>query len=167
MTLWTQIWVIIGSGNALLPDQMAPSHRLNRCWLSLPWKLCGGIHMRAVSREVLMDLINNKYWEITLLKLLLYLPGANELTSGIKQLWTKCLIKHHITTVIHVLLIQSLRPDSTLNINCGGNIVHVHVHVFMWNLAHKFHAFTVVPWKLSCCNVWGCSQEFVGLILQW
>ena len=41
----------------------------------------GGINLRAVLQEVLMNLIHNMCSEITLLKLLPYLPGGNELIS--------------------------------------------------------------------------------------
>ena len=39
-----------------------------------------GIYLRAISQELLMNLIHNRYSEITLLKLFLHLPGAYEFT---------------------------------------------------------------------------------------
>ena len=43
---------------------------------SLPIALCG-VHMRAISQEVLMSLIRNMRSEITFLDLLPHLPVAN------------------------------------------------------------------------------------------
>ena len=42
-------------------------------------EICSGSHLRAISQEVLMNLICNMCSEITLLKLPPRLPGANEL----------------------------------------------------------------------------------------
>ena len=39
------------------------------------------IHLRAISQEVLMNLICNKCSKITFMKFLSYLPGANELNT--------------------------------------------------------------------------------------
>ena len=38
-----------------------------------------GIHERAISQEVLMNLIHDMRWDIILLKLLPHLPGVDEL----------------------------------------------------------------------------------------
>ena len=57
---------------------MAPSHYLNQYWLVI--KVFCGIHLRAISQEVLIDFIHIMCLEITLKKLLPYPPGANELT---------------------------------------------------------------------------------------
>ena len=43
-------------------------------------KVFGGIHLRAISQEVLMNFICNVCYEITLMKLLPHLPLASELT---------------------------------------------------------------------------------------
>ena len=56
---------------------MAPSHYMNQCWLSS--KVFCSIHLRAVSEEVLVNLICNLCWNITLLKLLPHFPGLDEL----------------------------------------------------------------------------------------
>ena len=62
----TYIWVSIDSGNG---------------WTSvdLSSKMFCGIHLRAISQEVLMNLISNMCSEITLLNLPPHLPGTNEL----------------------------------------------------------------------------------------
>ena len=55
-----------------------PSHNLNWCWL-IAIKLFCGIHLRAISREVLMNFIRTMCLEVIFsLKLDLYLPVANE-----------------------------------------------------------------------------------------
>ena len=56
-----KIRVNIGSGNGLLPDGTKP--------LCEPWMTyILNIHLRAISQEVLMNLICNMNLEITLLK---------------------------------------------------------------------------------------------------
>ena len=49
-----------------------------QCWLSS--KVFCSLHLRAISKEVLMNLIRNMCSEITLSKLLPDLPGVNDLT---------------------------------------------------------------------------------------
>ena len=61
---------------------MAPNHYLHQCWLSS--KVFCSIQLRAISQEVLMNLIRNKCSEITILKLLPDLPGVNDLKGIIK-----------------------------------------------------------------------------------
>ena len=56
--------------------RQATSHYLNQIWLII--KVFSCIHLRAISQEVLMNLICNMYTEIPLFKLL-HLPGATEL----------------------------------------------------------------------------------------
>ena len=62
--------------------------------VDLPSKVFGGIHLRAILQKVTMTLICNMCLEITLLKLLLHLPGANELTFSTDHL----LILHQSST---------------------------------------------------------------------
>ena len=78
----TQIWVNIGSGNGLLPDGTKPLPEPNICLSS---KVFCGINRGAVSEEVLMNLIRNIGSKITLVELLPYLPGANELNSHLHE----------------------------------------------------------------------------------
>ena len=52
----------------------APSH-----YVDLSSKVFCGIHFRAVSQEVLRNLIRNTYSKVTLLELLPHLTGPNEL----------------------------------------------------------------------------------------
>ena len=49
-------------------------------------------HLRAISQEVLMNLIHDMCSEITLSKLLLHLPGANELTCTTSYQSKECSI---------------------------------------------------------------------------
>ena len=63
----------ISSGSALSPD--------NRTNVDLSSKVFYGIHLWAISQEVLMNLIRNMCTEITTWNLLPYLPGANELKA--------------------------------------------------------------------------------------
>ena len=49
--------------------------------LELATVVFSGIHLRAISQEVLIKLIFNMYRDITFLKLLLHLPGTNELNN--------------------------------------------------------------------------------------
>ena len=59
---------------------MVPSHYLNQCWIIISGVLWHP--PRGNFTKVLMKLIHNICWEITLLKLLPHLPGANELIYG-------------------------------------------------------------------------------------
>ena len=61
----------------------APSHYLNRCWLStimVQWIWSSGIHMRTVSQDIPQPLTTKISLKITHLKFTLNLPGANELS---------------------------------------------------------------------------------------
>ena len=78
-----KIWVNIGSGNGLFPngtnsllEQMGQSVII---WTSvdLSSKVICGIHLRAVSQEVLVKLIRNMCLETTLSTTLDYLSWAN------------------------------------------------------------------------------------------
>ena len=69
------IWINISSGNGLLPDGTKPLPEPmltydQRCFVAFP--------LRVMSLEVLVNLICNMCPEIALIKLLSYLPEANE-----------------------------------------------------------------------------------------
>ena len=69
-----QICLNIGSVNGLLSDGI--NHYLNNCnkRLDLLSKMFCGIHLKAISQEMLMNLICSGCLEITLLKSLAYDP---------------------------------------------------------------------------------------------
>ena len=57
---------------------MAPSHYLNQCWL-INW--LRGMHLRAISQEVLKNSIRNLNEKFTLLKYFEHLPGTDVLNN--------------------------------------------------------------------------------------
>ena len=61
-----------------------PSHYRHQCWLT-----ASGIHLRPTSQVVLWTLIREMSLKITLVKILPYLPGANELIIPIlyRHVW--------------------------------------------------------------------------------
>ena len=86
-TIW-QHW----SGSTLVQVMAccltAPSHYLNQYW-----QVFCGIRQKAISQEVLMNLIQNMCFEITSLKLL---PRANELTLSFDYshgVWSWCMYR--------------------------------------------------------------------------
>ena len=70
-----------------------PSCYLNQCWLASSSKVFCGIHLRAISLEVHWNLIHIMCLKITLLKLILHLPWASELT----KLWRYVITHDGIT----------------------------------------------------------------------
>ena len=77
-TLWTiygkKIWVKFGSRNSLLSD--GTKHLTN---VDLPSNVFCRIPLRATWQEMRVDLMNNMCSNITLSKLLLFVPPTNEL----------------------------------------------------------------------------------------
>ena len=71
----TEIWVSIGGSNGLLP---VGTKTLTSTNVDPSSKVFFGIHLRAMPHEVLTILICNMCLEITLLKLISHLPGAND-----------------------------------------------------------------------------------------
>ena len=71
------ILVNIGSGNGLVPDG---TKLLPELMLTSHQTFCG-IHLRAILPVVLLNFIRTMCSKISLLKLPLYLPGANELMN--------------------------------------------------------------------------------------
>ena len=74
MQLDDAIWVNIGLGIGLLPDTKKAITQTNDDFSS---KVFSGIHLSAISHEVLMNLIHNVYPEILLFNLL-PLPHISE-----------------------------------------------------------------------------------------
>ena len=70
---------------------IAPSHYLNQWWLII--QAFGGIHLLAVSKGGLMNMICNICVNITLSKLLPHPPGANELIA-LSRGWRPCMSGH-------------------------------------------------------------------------
>ena len=66
----TQIWINIGSTNALVPDGTGN-------WVDLSSKVLSGIHLIVIS-QTLMDITSKICLGIIHLKLLPYLPGIND-----------------------------------------------------------------------------------------
>ena len=64
---------------------MAPSHYQMNQNVDLSSKVICDSHLWLISQEVHMDFLSNMCSEITLLKLLLHVPGANELTGQVAQ----------------------------------------------------------------------------------
>ena len=84
----------------------APSHYLSQCWVKSSKRFCG-ICLRAIPQAVIMILIHNMYFETTLSKLLLHLPGTNELTyeSTVAQNSNKwCICKVLFQRIIRTLI---------------------------------------------------------------
>ena len=81
MTTHTCIWVNNGRDNSLL--KTAPCHYLNQCWLTI--KVFSGILWGAIQQVVVRNLIRTMCSKTTCLKLLTFIPGANELYES--QLW--------------------------------------------------------------------------------
>ena len=90
--MWTQIWVNIGSGNGLLPDGTMP---LTEPMLTY-YQVFSGIHLKTIAEIVYISLIYNMCLEITFLKLLPHLPGANKLTQSNPMCHFLPCSKHHI-----------------------------------------------------------------------
>ena len=76
MAIW--IWANIDSGNGLLPDGTQDIVHLSSNVFCV-------IYTRTLSQEVLLNIIRNMCSEITLLKFLPHLPGANELIHHLQQ----------------------------------------------------------------------------------
>ena len=74
----SQIWVNIGSGNGVFPDGTKAIEAIT--WINVDLSLVRfcGTPLRAISQEVLLNLICDICSEIVHLKLQLYFPGANE-----------------------------------------------------------------------------------------
>ena len=68
---WHKFWVTIGSDNGLLPE---PN-------VNLSSKEFCDVPLKAISQELLMNLIHNICSKVILLKLLPHFPGANELST--------------------------------------------------------------------------------------
>ena len=112
----------------------APTYYLKRCWLII--EVFCGIHPRAISQEVLMNLICNICLEITLPKLLQYVPGANELMKN--QYWFRY---WHVTEFItkmskNVMWCQSVHWGNVYNTirfhvsSCHGIWHNVSMQIF-------------------------------------
>ena len=59
------LWVNIGSGNGLLPDSTKPLPKPMLTYYR-------GIHLRAISREVQLNIICNMLFEFTFLKVYIF-----------------------------------------------------------------------------------------------
>ena len=90
------------------------SHYLNQCWLVI--KGACGIHLRATSQEVLMNLTCNMCSDITLVKLLSYLTvWGMIITSAHSSKWVKtilCIPDIIILMTTWLFLTRSQEPDS-------------------------------------------------------
>ena len=106
----TEIWVNIGSGNGLLPDGTKPLPDA----MDFSLVKCFGIHLRAVSQELLINFRWNMCLEIALLKLLPHLSAVNELNSFHCHFWvmniTGFLQKNCISYVIAQWCIRNTKP---------------------------------------------------------
>ena len=85
-TLWSSDAIWCNRSGSTLVQVMtcclaAPSHYLNQCWLIINSVNTCGIHLGAIWQEVLMNLIPDICWKITLSEHLKWLPPpvVNEL----------------------------------------------------------------------------------------
>ena len=79
------MWVNIGLGNCLLTNGTKSLTEPIVDFSSKVFCHFCGIHLRAISQEVLINLIDNKCLDIVLIKLLSHAPGANELMHQCKN----------------------------------------------------------------------------------
>ena len=105
-----------------------------------------GIHLRALSQELLTNLIDNIFSKIALLKLQSHLPGANELTGGFRD-----------SLVIHELDSEN-----------GSIIIYLfHCPYFVPILSRKWHVFLTLAFLVAtddlCCECQTLGINWVQL----
>ena len=115
------------------------AHYLHQCWLII--NVLYGIDLRAISQEMLMNLIRNMCSETTLLNLLPHLPGADE---SIYSLWPSDVIWRHRTgsTKAQVMACCLMAPSHYLN-QCWFLISDVSWHSSWNNFSVSTQAITL------------------------
>ena len=89
VTWWYRSWSTLAQVMAWCCQ--APSHYLNQCWLII--QVFGGIHLIAVSKGGLMNMICNIRVNITLPNCYHTSQGVNELIALLKG-WKLCILDH-------------------------------------------------------------------------
>ena len=130
----TQIWVDIGSGNGLVPDGTKPLPKpvlIYNQWGSMTFPF------QLLSHVFKISFCNLTRLKTTLVKLLLHLPGANELRNVWAiicefKVWTMiyhCYCIHYGVMVDHVITLFNMAGHTSFCLNFKAEFMQISISV--------------------------------------
>ena len=169
------MWVNIGLGNCLLSNGTKSLTEPVVDFSSKVFCHFCGIHLRAISQEVLINLIDNKCLDIVLIKLLPHAPVANELMHQCKNTaatWDSIKFCKTIKNGYYEVLCQASKHLKIMSATWAANKPKCYFSYLLYTQP-KIHALWIISrwyiekwlkfqadmqlrtlhiWKFQCCH---------------